>query len=256
MDYSRHILTTYQYNSKIHLGHKGDWGGVVANCETKYDYYICLGIWGDEKFTQDFIETQKIDTFKCFMFDVYGNGRVTSEIFSKANKDKNTYMDKIKIQSVKINKDFNLGFLLNSCKNAFVRVDMEGKEYDWIHSLTKDQLNNIQQLYIQVYDYNDKTFNEVDFYNRLRSLEKLTETHYLVHAHSNNHYPMHKGYMADTFKLNYIRKDEYKRVMGNTEPPLYNITPLPTSGLDYAHDINNPELFFMFPPFYNLPKVD
>lgn len=255
MDFSRHVLTTYQYNDtdKIHLGHKGDCGGVIAKCPIKYDYYIALGIWGDEKFTRDFIDTQDIPKHKCFLYDICGNREATSDTFKETELQMPQLNEGLTYQTISLGKYFNLGFLLNSCKNAFVRVDIEGKEYEWINSLTKQQLNNIEQLYIQIYEYNDRGENEYEFFFKLRILEKLTETHYLVHACPNNHYTIYNGYMADTFRLNYVRKDVYKMQMGNFNPPLYNITPLPIPGLDHQNNPDLPAITFVFPPFCHLP---
>jgi hypothetical protein len=254
MDFSNHVLTTYQYynTDKIHLGHKGDWGGVIAKCPFQYDYYIGIGLWGDEKFTRDFINEHRIPKHKCILYDNTKNREATSDIFKETAIHSPELNKGLNMQQITIGKSFNLGFIFNSCKNAFVRVDIEGREYEWLNSLSVTQLNNIQQLYIQIYGYNDREDNEYDFYFRLRALERLNETHYLVHACPNNHYSIYEGYMADTFRLNYVRKDAYKEQMGSFTPPLLNITPLPIPGLDHQNNPDATDITFFFPPFCHL----
>ena len=73
-------------------------------------------------------------------------------------------------------------------------------------------------------------------------LEKLSKTHYLVHAHGNNS----RGtthYIPNIVELTYIRKDVLSE-----KPPL-NITPLPIKGLDYPNNKNRPDHAMNIYPF-------
>lgn len=250
MEYYRHVLTTYQFNNKIHLGQKGNYGGVIGLCNPKYDCYIALGVWNDEKFTSDFLEKYDVKIPSRFLLNVVDDTEEPLPTISSIDISSVIY------KNIQLSKEKNLGIILNSFTDAFVRVDIECKEYDWIHSLDTYHLEHIKQLYIEIHDYNDKSFNDVDYFYRLRCLEKLNQTHYLIHVHANNSAPMFLGYMPDTLQLTYVRKDEYNSIMNTHNIPLYNITPLPTEGLDYPCNEEIYEFKLNFPPFYNLPQIN
>ena len=57
-------------------------------------------------------------------------------------------------------------------------MDIEGAEYDWIHSLTTEHLEKIHQIVIEFH-------NPFDGY-KWSCIEKLASTHWLVHLHPNN----------------------------------------------------------------------
>jgi hypothetical protein len=62
--------------------------------------------------------------------------------------------------------------------NIFLKMDIEGCEYDWIHSMTKNDMEKISQIVIEFHW-------PFDFY-RMNALKKINETHYVVHVHGNN----------------------------------------------------------------------
>ena len=74
-------------------------------------------------------------------------------------------------------------------------MDIEGSEYDWIHSLSEKQLNKFNQIIIEFHsDDNLESsrknrwglWGKFDNY-KSSALIKLAHTHYLVHLHGNNY---------------------------------------------------------------------
>ena len=69
--------------------------------------------------------------------------------------------------------------LINSKKNIFLKMDIEGGEYPWLHSLSKNQLLKFKQIVIE--------FHSPFLKYRYDTLEKLSQTHFLVDIHGNNY---------------------------------------------------------------------
>jgi hypothetical protein len=58
-------------------------------------------------------------------------------------------------------------------------MDIEGSEFDWLNSMSSDELSSFAQIVIEIHW-------PFDVY-RASMLEKLNDTHYLVHLHGNNY---------------------------------------------------------------------
>ena len=119
-------LNVLHYNNKIRLGCKKDGGYVIANVP-KYDCYISAGVYNEESFSRDFINKFKMNKYNSFAFD----GTIKSYPYKYT---KNITFIKKNISSHKNNNKVNLHGLINHYNNIFLKMDIEGCEYDWLLS--------------------------------------------------------------------------------------------------------------------------
>lgn len=183
-------LKVYKLNNpKIRMGKDND-GGYVIHDGFKYDTLIGCGISNDISFEEDFIK--KYDT-KCFAFDgtieKIPDTNHTIKFIKKNISGKNT-----KTES-------NLHEIIERNDNIFLKMDIEGGEYDFIESLNETQLNKIQQIAIE--------FHRPFMKKRWKCIEKINKTHYLCHIHPNNCCGVstyNNTEIPNLFECTYVRK--------------------------------------------------
>jgi len=167
-------LTLYDCSlDRIRLGDKND-GGYVIFDDLSYDGFISGGIEYTNTFENEFIE--KYGTH-CFAFD-----------YSIAElPEKN---DRITFKKIKINNVDNLSNYIDLYDNCFVKMDIEGSEWDWLSSLSKSTLSKISQMVIEFHFLlqidEDATSLLNVFMKRMQIIDKLNETHVMCHIHANN----------------------------------------------------------------------
>jgi hypothetical protein len=163
------LLTIYQIPNKlIRLGSKSDGGYVIAD-NLKYDLFISCGIAADINFEIKFLDAHK--NLKCLAFD---------DTISSFPKHRNS------IEWVKKNIGYlntrgitNLKEEIKNYDKIFLKMDIEGSEFNWIDSMIKSDLMKFSQIVLEVHWPFDNY--------RSKMLEKLTETHYCIHVHGNNY---------------------------------------------------------------------
>ena len=96
-------------------------------------------------------------------------------------------------------------------------------------------------MYLQFHGLTDNNWN-CKYNDKIKGLEKLNKTHYIIHAHGNNHGPVING-IPDVIELTYVNKKYFE-----SEPEL-NTTPLPINNLDYPNKIGVRDLNLNFYPF-------
>lgn len=123
--------------------------------------------------------------------------------------------------------------------NALVKIDIETHEWSW---LDKAPLDRIAQLIVELHDPNSNAWD-------WSQLDKLANTHYLVHFHGNN---WSAGYLdvdgvliPETMECTYVRKD----LLGPNLP--LNKDPIPHPNLDQPNLAHLPDLQIYWPPFVN-----
>lgn len=126
----------------------------------------------------------------------------------------------------------NLHDIIDSHKELFVKMDIEGGEYDWLESLSLEQMSNIKQLVIEFHTILDDP-------KRLQMIDKLSKTHWLVHYHANNHGGVRyvDGItIPDAFECTYINK----KIVGSQILSCNN-TPVPDPSIDQInnHHVND-----------------
>lgn len=239
------ILTLYDCNLKrIRLGDKND-GGYVMFDGLSYDGFISGGIEYTNTFENEFIE--KYGTH-CFAFDY--------SIEELPYKNKN-----ITFKKVKINKLNNLSNYIDLYDNCFVKMDIEGSEWEWLSSLNVSTLNKISQLVIEFHFLmmidNEVSQNETlllrTFMKRMETIKKLNDTHVMCHIHANNfshNMKFNDNTIPTVIECTFINKRIFK------ENPNYllfeNIRSLPTvydaPNCEKVDDTTN---ILNYPPFVN-----
>lgn len=148
--------------NKKRIGSSNDGGYVVLLDNHKYDIIISGGAGNNIFFENEL--TLLINT-KCFLFD---------HSVKIQTKNENIYPFKIKVDK----KNLLIFHLISSHKDIFLKLDIEGGEYEFLSSITDDQLINIKQIIIEIHrPYSD---------TKLEVLNKLLKYHTLIHFHANN----------------------------------------------------------------------
>lgn len=216
-------LRVISYTNKIRLGDLYDGGYVIADIPN-YDLYISAGVGGNESFSNAVINKFNIPVSVAF------DGTI-SEL--PKNFPKNMLFIDKNIGSYESNKLSDLKCFLKYYKNIFLKMDIEGGEFDWLLSLTHYELLSIKQIAIEF--HNVMLDWDTPFEQKKICYSKLFDTHYIVHAHANNW-----GEVVNKFPVSieftYVRKD----IIGNDIT--YNKIPFPIPGLDcknhqYRNDI-------------------
>jgi hypothetical protein len=225
-------LIVYNFNNKIRLGEISDGGYVLGELNETYDCYISAGVSNEESFSRDFIN--KYNTTNNYAFDGTIEGypyHYTNQInFIKKN-----------INNINDELNTNLDFLIEQYNNIFLKMDIEGGEYTWLLSLNENKLNKFRQIVIEFHGITDNGYECLNS-DKFKCLEKLSNTHYLIHAHGNNNCPV-KNRIPDVIELTYINKTCFK------SPPNLNEIPLPIKNLDFRNIISKPEINMNCYPF-------
>jgi hypothetical protein len=224
-DVLSYLITYRPFNPKVRFGIKRDGGYVVVD-NYKYDFFISGGVGTDVSFEFDFIEQNKI------------SGVVLDGTVEAPNLPKGFCFVKKNIGSINSEYTSNLVEYIQNYKNIFLKLDVEGAEWDLFTSEFSNHLDKIKQMTIElhhIFSDNPKV---------LQSLELLSKTHHLVHIHENNNcqqfFNIGGNDYPETFELTFLRKD--CRVRG------LNDIPFPVEGLDYPN-ANYPNHNLNFYPF-------
>jgi len=229
------LLQTYHFDKKCRYGINSDGGYVIAELEGTYDCYISAGISTEESFSRDFIHTYNMNMENSFGFD----GTIHNYPYEYTT---NIQFIKKNINSFNDDNNTDLSFLTNRYNNIFLKMDIEGGEYPWLLSLSESQLNKFKQIVIEFHEITfDGTLN-YSYDDKMNSLKKLTNTHYLVHVHGNNYGPV-ENHIPDIIELTYVNKNYF-----NT-PPELNKQPLPILNLDFPNNPNVKDIELNFYPF-------
>lgn len=128
----------------------------------------------------------------------------------------------------------NLSFLMDVYTNIFLKIDIEGGEYPWLLQIEDAQLSKFKQIVIEFHGITNDGYN-CTYADKVKCLENLSRTHYIVHAHGNNNGPVVNN-IPDVIELTYVNKKYFDAV------PEMNTQPLPIDNLDFPNigsvDIN------------------
>ena len=239
------ILKLYDCDlERIRLGDKNDGGYVIFDGLT-YDGLISGGIEYTNTFENEFIEKYRTH---CYAFDY------SIEKLPQTN-------DKIIFKKMKINKTNNLVNYIDLHDSCFVKMDIEGSEWEWLCALSKTTLNKISQLVIEFHfllmiDDEVKANNELlldMFLERMKTIEKLNETHVMCHIHANNFSPNMKfndNLIPTVIECTFINKKIFTE---DSKHLLFeNIRSLPTIfDAPNCDKIDDTTSVLNYPPFVN-----
>jgi hypothetical protein len=197
-------LITYEVPvQKIRLGTPWD-GGYVIVPSMKYDILISAGISTNVDFENDFL---RLNSIPCYAFDGTIQGLPSTS---------NSGIQWIKknIGSRNTETQTNLHEYLDTHKDIFLKMDIEGAEFDWMNSCSEEQLHHLKQIVIEVH-WPNNTEKWASVYSR------LAKTHWLVHVHGNNHcgcYNVEGVNVPEVLELTYIRKKDWPQLHRNRRP--------------------------------------
>ena len=239
------ILTTYKTpNILVRIGPKEDGGYVIAD-GFDYDLFISCGIANDIRFEEAFLDIHKI---KCIAFDgtiqSFPSHRNTMEWIPKNIGFSNT------------ETTTNLKEYIQNNNNIFLKMDIEGSEFNWLDSMTENELEKCSQIVLEVHW-------PFDIY-RMNMLKKLNKTHYIIHIHGNNycdkdipkHLPSGRTYdgtvtvnnhkmpqikLPEVFEVTYVNKKLCKNLLVEMKEIQF-----PTI-LDYPNNPNANDIHFSIP---------
>jgi len=239
------ILNTYVIPNKfIRVGPKEDGGYVIAD-GFYYDLFISCGIASDIRFEDEFLNIHKI---KCIAFD----GTINS--FPR-HKNSMEWIPK-NISFSNTEKTTNLKEYIQNSNKIFLKMDIEGSEFEWLESMSETELEKFSQIVLEVHC-------PFDIY-RMNMLKKLNESHYIIHIHGNNycdrdipkHLPSGRSYdgtftidknstsqikLPEVFEVTYINK----KLCDSTLVEMKEII-FPTK-LDYPNNPNANDICFSIP---------
>lgn len=227
-------LRVFHYDNKVRNGCNADGGYVYGVISEKYDCYISCGVANEESFSCDFINTHNMRKTNSFAFDG------TIQDYPVGFTDNITFIKK----NINVHNDdnnTNLSFLTQQYSNIFLKMDIEGGEYPWLLSRNESDIKKFKQIVIEVHGlYDDNWGATLD--NKIKVLQKLAQTHYIIHAHGNNHVGIQNN-IPEVLELTYLNKDCF------TATPEINKTPFPISNLDYPCLCNKSDYILNTFPF-------
>lgn len=228
------LLTVYEFDNKIRCGIKEDGGYVFGSLDVEYDCFISAGVSNEESFSRDFINQYGMNKSNSFAFD----GTISNYPYHYTNKI--TFFKK-NIDTYNDDTHTDLSFLTDQYSNIFLKMDIEGGEYPWILSMAEEQLQKCAQIVIELHGITDDSYGS-PYSDKVKCLEKLASTHYLIHAHANNYGAVVNGF-PDVIELSYVNKRFFQSA------PAANTQPLPIANLDYPNYNKVPDVDLNFYPF-------
>jgi len=228
------LLQVYTFYKKIRLGSDTDGGYVVGELYGGYDCYISAGVSTEESFSRDFINKYNMNKYNSFAFDG------TIDAYPTQYTQNISYFKK-NISNYNDDKNTDLIYLITQYKNIFLKMDIEAGEYPWLLKLDETQLKRFKQIVIEFHGITNDSWGH-KYTDKILCLEKLANTHYLIHAHGNNNSHTVDG-IPDVIELTYINKDFFDSV------PDFNTEPLPIPNLDFPNDPSKDDISLKFYPF-------
>jgi len=212
-------------NKKIRLGRQEDSGYVIID-GYEYDYLITCGIGHDISFELDF--AKKYPHVNGLAFDSVDTN---AENLPKGIKFIETHVGWDEKE-----KNTNLREYVENYNDIFIKMDIEGSEWNWIKKF--DRLFTKVKQFV----FEGHYIFEID---ALQSLRILNKTHYLVHVHENNagKHTYVDGHNYPSFlELTFIRKKDCE-ING------FNADSLPLEGIDFHSNTTYSELNMNHWPF-------
>jgi hypothetical protein len=222
-------LTRYLHSEKVRVGSQGDGGYIIAN-NNEYDLFLSAGIEDNLDFEYEFLKTHP--DIKGLAFDL------ESQIDKpKKQKDRLTIVKK---HISNINSDHFTNLIEESWdyQNIFLKMDIEGGEYNWIYH--HENFSKFKQMAIEFHFPNPNLYSHY-----MGAIKKINKTHRLIHLHPNNCCPpitYENQNIPTVFECTFLRKTEFK------EEPEIDFSPIP-SELDAKNIEENEEIILTGYPY-------
>jgi len=229
------LLRVYHFDKKCRLGANHDGGYVMGELENGYDCYISAGVSNEESFSRDFIHKCDMNEYNSFAFD----GTIDSYPYNYTNKI--SFIRK-NIGASETDTLTSLSHLMNTYNNIFLKMDIEGGEYPWLLSLNESQLTKFKQIVMEFHGITNDGWGCI-YEDKVKCLEKLSKTHYIIHAHGNNFGAVSNN-IPDVIELTFVNKTYFDAT------PNLSTCALP-SNLDFPNAYWQPDINLNFYPFVN-----
>ena len=208
------------------LGTLYDGGYVVADDISSTDYVVSFGVEGNVDFEKD------LSDYGCHI-DMYD--------YSVDNTPIDIPNSRFFKEKIGVSADCTtLRECLNKTdKDVFLKVDIEGSEWDVFAAATEEELNRCRQITIESHWLQNLTYDA--FYKAvIMALTNLRKTHTPVLVHPNNNQPLMvlgNSPVPTVFEVLYLRNSSYKF---EKEKDLF-------AGLVLRNDTRFPEIGLQFP---------
>jgi hypothetical protein len=221
-------LTLYDCQNKFRLGNQRDGGYIIAELNVKYDIILGGGVGNDIGFEKIF--TEKYDV-SAAVFDA-----TEQSGFKLTENEPNILYKNLNISQNNTSTTTNWENYFAIYNNIFIKMDIEGAEWNYFNALPVQYLLKIAQLTIE--------FHFPRTASHFKILEKIAQTHYLIHFHANNNNQIIyrvEGTNPAVFECTYVRKDLVPKLSLNKEK-------LPTK-LDTPNVSSKPDHIIDYYPF-------
>lgn len=166
------FLNVYDVDNKIRIGSQFDGGYIIVDNICNYGVLLSCGIANDDTFEHYFVNKYNK---KCFAFD--------GTINKIPHQHKNILFRRENIGVTKGTTDMRS--LIKDYNDIFLKMDIEGSEYEWINNLSEDELNKFKQICIE-FHLEHESSTHIPLTDKLNAMKKIAKTHYCVHFHGNN----------------------------------------------------------------------
>jgi len=203
---------------KTRLGRRNDGGYVVCVLPGTYDSLISCGISDDISFEQNFLSLHS--KVPCWAFD--GTVPCLPVPDSRIN-----FVCK-NVGAVNTPTMTNIHEYIGSYSNAFLKMDIEGHEFNVIPTFNENIMKKFKQIVIEIHSPGDihlypdyfKGLSHVNHRLMFDMLSNINKTHTLVHVHGNSACKIHSVdgiNLPNVFECTYIRNDYIGEKSPNTE---------------------------------------
>jgi len=211
--------------SKSRIGDPHDGGYVTVNLPGKYNLFISGGIGNNANFERDLLN--RYPNLICIAFD----GTINSLPVKNPNLWKNRKINFIKknLGNKNTTNMTNLCEYMEHSNNIFMKIDIEGHEFRLMPTLIENNyISKIKQLVIEIHSPADiqlypdyfKGLSDIKNKQMFDLLQKINNTHTLVHFHANNGCKMtsiDNINIPHVFELTYIRNEFITEKIRNSE---------------------------------------
>lgn len=186
-------LTLGLYTKEVvRMGRDNDGGYVVLKITKPYKYLLSFGISNDVSFEQDFYRHYPSCKIYCFDPSITElPSHVEGAVFYKkgiAGKACSDYLDIFQIMSLVNEPD--LSDFKNNGENIFVKMDIEGSEWDVLNGRSYKFFENVDQLAIEIHlthiGRGSKYLLPLYMIRRYFLCLKLKENFVIYNIHANN----------------------------------------------------------------------
>ena len=168
-------VKTYDNIKKIRVGSQFDGGYVIINDIGSYDCIISCGIGNNVEFENQLSKLYPDLPVYCF------DG--TINYFPQHSINNLTFVNK-NVGINNSNKTTNLFDLLERYDQIFMKMDIEGAEFDYFHAFPEKYFSKIKQLVLEIHDIVE--YSNMSSQSAWQVRGKLSRYYHIFHAHANN----------------------------------------------------------------------